>query len=459
MSKIENLAKRPIPLISLIGAFIMGAFSWYILSYWRRLLGLPPIVKTRQEGRVEAHLSQQEKAIQIASANLRAGIERRTLPDGRRRTVLCAGMRNFREPWARDFSFASFGLMELNELRAMRETLEVFLINQTETGQFPVKVHSTNIFDRFLISLFGRQQPIDPPIRPKYITAHNTVSLDGNALIVIAALLYLQKVDDRSFFEHFKAELIKGLHWLKNHDISEGGLLNQGAYTDWADSVSRVGKVLYTNVLYWKALHDFAIVAEKYGDYNEGRKFGEEAMQLKAAINDHFWRQDLGYFITSSQFELLNSDGNLLAVAWKLASETQGHRILDNMRRMRMADPVPTQVTDQPYGSQYIAIENRLGGIAHYHTSAAWLWLGGWHVVALVQMGRLEEAKELLERMDRVIVRDGVVHEVYGEDGHPLKSFWYASEAPLTWSAGVFVYAHSVYKRRIEWADSEKERL
>ncbi len=334
------------------------------------------MVKTIQEGRVEAHLSQREKAIQIASANLRAGIEKRTLPDGQRKVVLCAGMRNFREPWARDFSFASFGLIELNELRATRETLEVFFLNQTAEGQYPVKIHSTNILDRFLISLFGRQQPIDPPLRPKYITAHNTISLDGNALLVIAALLYLRRVEDWQFCDRHWPGLKKGLDWLENHALGEDDLLTQGAYTDWADSVSRVGQVLYTNVLYWKALHDFGAVAAKYG-YEEDRVvFVSKAAQVKLAINDHFWREDLGYYITSSQFELLNSDGNLLAVAWGLASLEQANAILDNMQRMGMAIPVPTQVTDQPYGSQYIAIENRLGGIAHYHTLASWLWLG-----------------------------------------------------------------------------------
>lgn len=450
MKKLKRIVGWPVPLASLFFAFVMGAFSWYILSYWRRLLGLPPMVKTRQEGRVEAHLSQREKAIQIASANLRAGIEKRTLPDGRRKAVLCAGMRNFREPWARDFSFASFGLVELNELRAARETLEVFLLNQSPNGQFPVKVHSTNIMDRFLISLFGRQQPVDPPLRPKYVTAHNTISLDGNALLVIAALLYLWEVEDRQFFDENWSGLKKGLQWLKEHALDDDGLLTQGAYTDWADSVSRIGKILYTNVLFWKATNDFAIVAAKYGHDRDEKEYANQATQIKLAINEHFWRENLGYYITSEQFELLNSDGNLLAVSWGLANEHQGHAILDNMHRMRMADPVPTQVTDRPYGSQYIAIENRLGGIAHYHTLASWLWLGGWHVVALVRMGRLAEANELLNRMDHLIVRDGVVHEVFGNDSMPLKSFWYASEAPLTWSAGVFVYAHSVYKREID---------
>ncbi len=182
-------------------AFLLGAISWYIISYWLRLLGRPPLVRTVMEGRIDNRLSQAEKAMQIASADLRAGIERRTLPDGRQKQVLCAGMRNFREPWARDFGFASFGLLELNEVRATRESLEVFLINQSEDGQFPVKVTSTRAFNRYLHSLFGRQQPIDRPIRPKMMTAHNTISLDGNALLVVAALNYLRHYDDDSFFD------------------------------------------------------------------------------------------------------------------------------------------------------------------------------------------------------------------------------------------------------------------
>ncbi len=443
----SRLLKEIKPRLPLVLAFLLGALSWYVVSYWRKLLGLPPMVRTRLEGRIDANLSQREKAIQIASANVRAGIEKRYMPDGQQKRVLCAGMRNFREPWARDFGFASFGLYELNEIQALRETLEVFLQHQTAEGQFPVKVHATNMFERYLISLIGRQQPIDLPIRPKYTTAHNTISLDGNALVVIAALLYIDQVGDEGFCLTHWTALKNGLLWLEGHALGDDMLLHQGAYTDWADSVSRVGRVLYTNVLYWKALHDLASVAAKYGFEEDAEFFGKQVGQVKSVINDEFWREDLGYFVTSEQFELLNSDGNLLAAAWGLASHEQAELILDSMERLNMAEPVPTQVTDKTYGPKYIAIENRLGGIPHYHTLAAWLWLGGWHVVALTKMGRVAEAKIVLDRIDGLIVRDEVVHEVFGSDGKPLKSFWYSSEAPLTWSAGVVVYAHSCYQR------------
>jgi hypothetical protein len=60
--------------------------------------------------------------------------------------------------------------------------------------------------------------------------------------------------------------------------------------------------------------------------------------------------------------------------------------------------------------------------MAHYHTHAAWLWLGAWHVIALARMERLEEAETLLYRISKVIVRDGAVHEVMP---HTLSHFWY----------------------------------
>ena len=119
------------------------------------------------------------------------------------------------------------------------------------------------------------------------------------------------------------------------------------------------------------------------------------------------------------------------------------------MNAFEMATPVPTQVTHRSYPRKFIAIENRLGGIPHYHTSVAWLWIGAWHVIALSRMKRLAEAEELLFRISNVIVRDGGVFEVYAPNGHPLSTFWYTSETPFTWSAGMVVYAHHVYQRQL----------
>lgn len=393
---------------------------WRVMRYLRRVWKRPSLSDIRTDAVLDGYA--------IALANLRGGIEKRPLADGTEKLVLCAGVRNFREPWARDFGFASYGLMAAGEVQAVKEGLELFLLTQRPSGQFPVKIHSTSILDRYIHSLFNRQQPIHAPIKPKYTTAHRTISLDGNALIVIAALNYVAVSGDTVFAETHRPQLEQAIAWLEEHADAGDGLLSQGAYTDWADSVGRTGKILYTNVLYWKALH--------------GLGFVEKAERVKTAVNAHFWRDDLGYFVTSQTHEMLSSDGNPLAIAWGLATPAQADQILTRMEGFGMADPVPTQVTNAAYPNNLIAIENRLGGIGHYHTHAAWLWLGGWHIVALARAGRKVEAQAMFQRASAAIVRDGVVHEVYGRDGAYLSTRWYTSEAPLTWSAGVLVYAY-----------------
>jgi len=346
-------------------ATVFGISFWKVFSYGRRLLKQPKLAVRENTLRDVDQSTVRSWAMQIASSNLRAGIEQRRLPDGQKKLVLCAGVRNFREPWARDFGFASFGLLELGEYTVVRESLEVFLLNQKPSGQFPVKIHSTNFLDRYLHSLLGREQPIDAPIRPKYITAHNTVSLDGNALLIIALLNYAQRSDDHKFAKQHWRALKQAVAWLENYAPDHDGLLHQSPFADWADSVARAGRVLYTNVLYWKALNDLADAAAHYGFENDRRTFETKAHHIKDAVNNYFWREDLGYYVTSQLCDNLSSSGNLLAVAWGMSSTRQAHSILDKMEAFKMADPVPTQVVHRAYPSKFIAIENRLGGIGY----------------------------------------------------------------------------------------------
>ena len=269
-----------------IATFAAAALTWQTSRFLARVRRQPKLTSVLTSTSEADNLLIQ--AGQIAAANVRRGIEERPLPDGSHKLVLNAGWRNFREPWARDFGFASFGLVELNERRALRETLELFLFFQTPNGQFPVKIHSTSVLERYVYSLFGRQQPIHAPLRPKHMTAHNTVSLDGNALIIIAALNYLRQVEDEPFCHAHWPGLKRGLAWLETQALGNDGLLHQGAYTDWADSIKRTGMIHYTNVLYWKALHEFAIDAAKYGYRADHEQFSAKAAQLKMALNDHF---------------------------------------------------------------------------------------------------------------------------------------------------------------------------
>ncbi|MEJ2747583.1 MAG: glycosyltransferase, partial [Anaerolineae bacterium] len=173
--------------------------------------------------------------------------------------------------------------------------------------------------------------------------------------------------------------------------------------------------------------------ARTIGQTDAAIDYEAQARQLKENIQAHFWQDELGYFITSQRFRNLSSAGNLMAIAWGLATPAQANSIIEKMDAFRMADPVPTQVVNLPYPDQFVGLENRLAGIPEYHTTAAWLWLGAWHVIALARMGRHEAANDLFRRMSDLIVRDGVVHEVR----YPAIEL--PSQYPLTFPVSSFV--------------------
>jgi len=386
----------------------------------------------------------------ISAESLRSGIQTRRLTSQLNKEIVHAGYRNFSESWARDFGFAAYGLLTLKQYNPVKETLEAFFWHQTPDGQLPVKLHSVSVMTRFLHSFFEREQPTEVLLKPKYRSGHGAPSLDGQALLVIAALAYVRETGNQDFLEKHWDEVGAAMRWLEHYQRGpdDDPLLHQGAFADWADSIARRGRVLYTNIVYWKALSEMAIAATQLNFQHEAVSYFVKAENTLRAIHRYFWRNDLGYFITSDELTQLSSDGNLLAIAWGLTKPEQAESILRVMENAKMAEPVPTRVTYPSYPQHLIALENLLGGMASYHTNASWLWIGAWHIIALARTGHIEEAKKLVGRTLQIIVRDRQVHEVHAPNGAPLSSMWYTPEAPLTWNAGMVIYACDIFESK-----------
>jgi glycogen debranching enzyme len=426
---------------ALFGA-LAGIGSLLTYQYLSGILKRPRLLPWTLLSKPEEFETQEALALFIASENLLTGIQTRRIKSEQYKQILHAGYRNFRESWARDFGFASYGLLALGQHETIRQTLEAFFWYQTAAGQLPVKLHSLNFVTRYFHSFLEREQSTEGVLKPKYISAHGAPSLDGQAMLVISALTYARETKNLEFLKAHWSSLVAAMHWLEKHrGEPDEKLLYQQAFADWADSVARRGYVHYTNVVYWKALSEMAEAAASLDMLAHAEVYKQMADGAALAIHQKFWNDHLGYFVTSASLSHLSSDGNLLAIAWRLATPEQAKRILECMERTGMEFPVPTRVTSSNYPRELIAIENVIGGVPHYHTEAAWIWLGAWHVIAEARFGDLQKARELLSRITEVIVRDKQVNEVYGKNGEPMASRWYKPEAPLTWNAGMFIYA------------------
>jgi GH15 family glucan-1,4-alpha-glucosidase len=431
---------------ALLGA-VAGIGSLLTYQYLSGILRQPRLLPWTLLSRPEEFETQEALALFIASENLQAGIQTRRLKNEQYKQILHAGYRNFRESWARDFGFAAYGLLALDQYETVRQTLEAFFWHQTSQGRLPVKLHSLDFVTRYFHSFLGREQSTEGVLRPKYISAHGAPSLDGQAMLVISALAYARKAKDVAFLKTHWSELVAAIRWLEGHKTGSAmELLYQQSFADWADSVARRGYVHYTNVVYWKALSEMSQAAVNLDMLVHSENYKRKAEAVASAIHRRFWSDELGYFITSDSLPHLSSDGNLLAIAWGLATPEQSRTILQCMETAGMAAPVPTRVASSPYPRELIAIENVLAGMANYHTEAAWIWLGAWHVIAELRCGDLVKAKEMLSRMTTVIVRDKQIHEVYGRNGLPMSSLWYKPESPLTWNAGMFIYACKLFE-------------
>lgn len=429
---------------------LAGIASLVSYQYFTKILREPRLISKTvfsEDGQFD---SAEALAMFIAADDLRSGIHTRSLTRGIKKDILHAGYRNFRECWARDFGFASYGLVAVEQYDVVRDTLDAFFWHQSTEGRLPVKLHSMDVVTRFLHSLLGREQPTEKMLKPKFKSGHGAPSLDGHALLIIAALHYARETNDNEFLQKYWEQLVLAVNWLQNYREPSGNtLLHQGAFADWADSVARRGTVLYTNIVYWKVLNEMAHTASSLDLKEEAVHYFAEAENVSRTIVERFWRPELGYFVTSDTLDNLSSDGNLLAIAWGLATAEQAESILKVMEDSGMSEPVPTRVVYPSYPLNLISIENRLGGLANYHTDSSWLWLGAWHLIALTRSGYMDQAGLVLEKIVNTIVKDHKVNEVHGPDGEPLSSFWYKSEAPLTWNAGMILYAHQIFEQQL----------
>jgi GH15 family glucan-1,4-alpha-glucosidase len=444
--QIEGMPDRPGFWSGALFGTVIGMTSLLAYQYFSGILRHPRLMSRAIHFVEDQFETQEALALFIATENLRSAIQTRHLTNDSSKKILHAGYRNFRESWARDFGFAAYGLLALELYDTVKETLEAFFWHQTPEGQLPVKLHSIHVVTRFLYSFFGREQPMETMLKPKYISGHGAPSLDGQGMLVIAALAYVEETKDHTFLHTHWKQLQLAMKWLKSYQtVPEDALLHQGAFADWADSIARRGSILYTNVIYWKALTEMARVGTSLNLKEETTDYSTEAEDVSRAIHTQLWRPDLGYFVTSDKLHQLSSDGNLLAIAWGLAKNEQAERILSVMEEAGMAELVPTRVVYPSYPIELIALENLLGRVPNYHTDACWLWIGAWHVIALVRSGHLDKAHQLVARITAIIVRDKQVNEVHGPNGEPLSSIWYRTESPLSWNAGMVIYALHVF--------------
>jgi len=302
-----------------------------------------------------------------------------------------------------------------------------------------------------------------------------TNSYDGTAWWLIASLTIGRAEPELLAYENYAEGLEAAIYYLAHLANPQNGLITQDECLDWADAMPRHGYVLYTNVLWYKAL-------ELYLAYSEGADevLRDYCLKLHASLNTLLWTQkqshgNLNYFPQGKllkdaqledQLEYVNSQtqslpyylaavgknwfdwrcdvyGNILAILLGVADQPKTEKILDWFWRSGVTLPYPVKVAYPPiYPGEKdwrdYMFKRRQNFPWQYHNGAVWPYVGGFWVYLLVKLGYKKEAEEQLEKLAEAnALNDWEFNEyLHGQTGLPM------GMVGQSWNAATYVLAY-----------------
>lgn len=325
---------------------------------------------------------------------------------------IIAGRHHFVDLWARDSLFATFGAYA----KVSKKTIETFLRYQRADGFIPYRIlRSPTTIGKY----FGKPRYYQTPRADFWSHQSGGLVLDGGLMTIIAA----HQLNDKYFLQKHKNALRRIEAWYEKKFGDE--LLWEWFLCEWADAVLKVGKTLYTNILYWKATGKKTIAEKIVHEFWNGRFFADWI---------DYKRQD--YFA---------SHANMLAIVFDLATQKQAESILAYAKRHCWNGW--TLETNYPrYPFWRIPIHNYLVGMGDYHNRGClWLQQGILYAIALKKVGQKKEAEMVFEKISKKIIEYNGVYEVYEKSGEPVRRVFYQGEHPFAWSSGLYLWAYRDY--------------
>lgn len=362
--------------------------------------------------------------------------------------ILMAGSAHFAALWTRDFAFGSLGALSGNMFEPVKGGLESLFMYQRKDGLFPRRVGgSSNVLRGFLSKLGIKQKPTKVLKKAEYKSGLGGVPIDSNPLIAWVMEVYIEKSNDEAFLQKYWDQLNLGFEWMESQE--EDGLLLQTPYADWKDVTKRDGKVMYSNVVYYRGLMAMKNLAEQLNQFELAQVYLSKAENLKIKIFENFWNEELGYFkdTLSSQADFYSADGNFLAILFGLTDLNQTEKILNQAQMVLKNESSGLYANvDRAYPNSMVPLSIRLVGIKGYGDNTyIYPWNTALFVLASLKYPSANNkimAEQALQDLINTIKLYGF-QEAYDKNGKPVHRWAHKSEPDFSWFAGLMAYATS----------------
>jgi hypothetical protein len=223
-------------------------------------------------------------------------------------------------------------------------------------------------------------------------------------------------------------------------------MITQLPTSDWQDAFPhRYGYTINSQALYYKVLN---LVGDSNG-----------AERLKYMVNDdkedglwngefyvpYRWKNHGKYKEIGDWFDSL---GNLLAIIFELADYDKSNKILNYIKKKKIAEPYPIRDIYPPIkkGSKYwqdYYLDCNAGTPDSYSNGGVWGYIGCFYVLALIKQGRIKEAEINLKKIAEANLRWG-----FPEWIHPKKHSVIETNKLQAWEAGMYILAYNSLKKK-----------
>jgi glycogen debranching enzyme len=251
----------------------------------------------------------------------------------------------------------------------------------------------------------------------------------------------------------------RALAWLRAQEHQHFFLLQQNEASDWADIMPRSGFVLYTNALWYrvKTLYrlpqrdatreHFNALFHPFGrdlpDYRRARLLRHYAIRRQ---------RNRGLFLSFVNLSFAGDEGdvfgNLLAIVYGLAGDARANEIVEALKTARAADPWPIRSVLRPIERSHELWRGYMDRHGQnrphqYHNGGIWPFVGGFWVMALMNLGQAELARAELGKLARLNALDDWRFTEWF-NGRTLEPGGMAGQS---WNAATFLLAQQAVER------------
>ncbi len=346
-----------------------------------------------------------------------------------------AGSHQFQSFWTRDFCFASFGLSRAGKHKVVKNHLQKLLDSMNSDGLIPRILESSFSKKTVLLNTVFSFLPANikkskhnKKLKAEHFGEHGTLSIDSNALVIIACFEYLKYSGDNEFIENNKEKLKTCFDFYERR--TRDALIYQKEFEDWQDSARREGITFYTNLLYFQA---GKLLSER-------EVISFDVVFQEKLIRDTFYRD--GLFISIKDKPQIDIASNYLALIFDFVlKEHQKEHFEKINAKEYSSSPFPLCAYPNSAKDQ-ISWTCKYVGLSRYHDEMIWSWIMGLKLKALEKLDDKTNFETYLGAIWELNQKHGSTFEIYSVTTHkPVKNVLYQSESPFSWGIGITLWA------------------